>query len=200
LDGSYLLEGKSMMRMGLTALVGGIVLFLWGAFAHVVLPIQDMAVKQLPNEQMLLDTLAANVHERSVYLFPGIDMRQPHTDAEIAAWENKGRNGPSGFLVYRPNGGELSMGGKLLKQFLTNLVAAIIVVLILRIVRFTGSYAACVSVITGVGILAWVSVSVPQWTWYEFTPLFLIGDLVDQLGWFVAGLAMAALYKPKRVS
>lgn len=184
-----------MMRMSLAALVGGIVLFFWGAFVHMVLPLSEAAVKQLPNEQVVMDSLAANTQERGVYMFPGIDLRQSPSDAEMAAWETKVRNGPSGLLVYRPNGGDPSMGGKLLKQFISCLLSAFVVVLVLRTLRFNGSYAACVTAITGFGVVAWLSVSIPQWNWYEFTTPFLLLDLADQFGWFVAGLAMAAIVR-----
>jgi hypothetical protein len=44
----------SSIRIILAAIVGGVVVFIWGAVAHMILPIGDMGIRMLPAEQTLL--------------------------------------------------------------------------------------------------------------------------------------------------
>ena len=39
------------MRLLLAGIVGGIVVFIWGAITHVVLPLGEMGIQNLPNEE-----------------------------------------------------------------------------------------------------------------------------------------------------
>jgi hypothetical protein len=58
------------------------------------------------------------------------------------------------------------------------------------------TYGRRVATIFAFGVVAWLSISVSQWTWYGFSTEFLISDLVDQWGgWLLAGLGMAAILK-----
>jgi len=186
-----------MIRVVLAAIVGGVLLFVWGFVSHMVLPFSKDAMKQLPNEQIVLSTLQTNLPERGVYFFPGMDMSKQPTPEEQKAWEAKVASGPSGLLVYRPNGGTVIGARPLVAEFITNLLAALVAALVLLGIR--GGYGARVFTVTALGLVAWLSVSVSEWIWYGFSTPFLIADLVDQLGgWLLAGFGMAAMLKPKR--
>jgi hypothetical protein len=47
------LKGSSMMKVALGGLVGGVVMFLWGAVSHMLLPTGHMGLRPLPNEEAL---------------------------------------------------------------------------------------------------------------------------------------------------
>jgi hypothetical protein len=49
-----------------------------------------------------------------------------------------------------------------------------------------------VIIAAAMGVFAWLSVSVPYWTWYRFPLNFTLGSLAEQLiGWILAGIAIA---------
>src|SRR5947207_2767946 len=54
----------------LGGVVGGIVLFIWGALAWMVLPLHTPHVKTLPNESAVTAAIKGNVTETGLYFFP----------------------------------------------------------------------------------------------------------------------------------
>jgi len=186
-----------MIRVVLAAIVGGALLFVWGFVAHMLLPFSQQAIKPLPHEDIVLPALAANLPERGMYFFPGIDMTRELTPEEQRAWETKVSSAPSGILVYRPNGGTIIGARPLVAEFISNVLAAFVAALVLLGLR--SSYGARVFAVAAFGLVAWLSICASQWIWYGFTTPFLIADLVDQFGgWLLAGFGMAAVIKPKR--
>lgn len=187
-----------MVRIVLAAIVGGFLMFVWGAFAHVVLPFERAALKPIPNEAAVLSMLGGDLAEAGMYAFPWIDMSGKAPPDQQQAWQQKLASGPSGLLIYRPNGGEAMSPRQLVTEFVSNVLAALFGALLL--VQLPGATARRVLSMAAIGLAAWLSVSVSQWTWYGFSTPFLIGDLVDQLGgWLLAGIGMAALIRPRRV-
>lgn len=52
-----------------------------------------------------------------------------------------------------------------------------------------------------IGVFSWVVISVLYWNWYRFPGDFTLAAGLNQLlAWFVAGLVIAAIVKPKAVS
>jgi hypothetical protein len=187
-----------MVRIVLAAIVGGFLMFVWGAFSHTVLPFEREALRPIPNESAVLSTFGSNLTAPGMYFFPGIDRGGKVPAAEQEAWNQKLASGPSGLLIYRPNGGEAMSPRQLVSEFVSNVLAALFGALIL--VQLPGRFGRRVLSMAAVGIAAWLSISVSQWTWYSFSTPFLIGDLVDQFGgWLLAGIGMATLIKPRRV-
>jgi hypothetical protein len=61
-----------MKRILLAAVVGGIVLFVWGGLSHTVLLI-GTGFSPLPDEDTVVKTLSSSVKEKGLYFFPGKD-------------------------------------------------------------------------------------------------------------------------------
>jgi hypothetical protein len=187
-----------MVRIVVAAILGGFLMFVWGAVSHMLLPFAREALKPIPNEAAVLSALGGNLAEPGMYAFPWIDMSGKPPPEQQKAWSQKLASGPSGLLVYRPNSGEAMSPRQLVSEFVSNVLAALFGALIL--VQLSGGIGRRALSIAAIGIAAWLSISVSQWTWYGFSMPFLIGDLVDQFGgWLLAGLAMAAVIRPKRV-
>src|SRR5690606_21827254 len=127
-----------------------------------------------------------------LYFFPWIDMQGKPTAEQQADWERRLASGPSGLLVYKPNGGEAMSPRQLVTEFFSNVLAAFLGALLL--LQLPGSIGRRALSLALVGVAAWLSISVSQWTWYGFPTPFLLGDLVDQaVGWLLAGFGMAAM-------
>ncbi|HEV8694108.1 MAG TPA: hypothetical protein VGQ93_07990, partial [Lysobacter sp.] len=86
------------MRVIIAAVVGGVLLFVWGAVAHMVLPFSEKALKPIPNEAAVLESLRGNVTENGVYWLPYMNYKTA-TPEEKKAYADKIANGPSGLLV-----------------------------------------------------------------------------------------------------
>lgn len=185
------------MKTIIAALVGGVLLFVWGFVAHVVLPFSDKALKPMPNEAAVIDVLRANVTENGVYLVPHINFKEA-SDADRQAHADKVANGPSALMVVRTGGVGVDMKRELAMEFLSNVLAALVAALAVGGLALR-SYGARVGSLFAFGVVAWLSISMSEWIWYGFSTDYLIGDLVDQWGgWLFAGLGMAAILKPRR--
>ena len=180
----------------LGGLVGGIVLFVWGFVSHTVLPLGEMGVQPLPEEEILLGTMESTVSEPAIYFFPG--MSKDPSPEETQLWMQKYEAGPIGILVYRPTGFK-PMSGQLIYQFLTDIAAALLVALLLS--HTAMAYWKRVLFVTLLGLVGWFSIVVPYMIWYVFPGSFTIGSLIDiVLVWLVVGLVLGALVKPAKIA
>jgi hypothetical protein len=194
-------SGEPIMvkRVILAGILGGILLFNWGFVAHMVLPIGEMGVHVLPDEAAVVGPIRGTVKEPGFYLFPGMDMSGKASESEKQAWAEKAKQGPVGVLIVRPRGGEFVIGPLLLNEVGTNLLSAILAALLLSQVRVGASYWTRVGLVTLLGLFAFVTVVVPYWNWYSFPADFVASEAIEHVvGWFLAGLAMAAIVRAPR--
>lgn len=184
------------MRVPIAAVVGGLLLFLWGFVAHTLLPFSEKAMKPVPNEAAVIAAVRGNVTESGVYFIPYLDYMKA-SEVDQAAYAEKLASGPSGLLVLRTGGVSMDMKRELPLELASNVLAALVAALAVAALAPRG-YGARVGTIFAFGVVAWLSISVSQWTWYGFSTDFLISDLVDQGGgWLLAGLGMAAVLRPR---
>jgi len=55
------------MRIILAGIAGGVVLFIWGAFSHMVLPFGEIGIKSMPNEAPVMAAMRSNITEPGLY-------------------------------------------------------------------------------------------------------------------------------------
>ena len=87
-----------MKRLVLAGILAGIVVFVWSAIDHMVLPFGHMGVKMLPQEEATVAALKASIPEGGLYVFPGLDLSRRPTPEDQKAFEAKYTAGPSGLL------------------------------------------------------------------------------------------------------
>lgn len=183
-----------MLRVIIAAIVGGIVMFGWGAFSHTVLPFAEAGVKSVPNEAAITSTLEGSIKEPGFYFLPGMENMHHASEAEQAAWAAKYEKGPTAIIVYNPAGDTPMSGKQLGTEFLSNVIAAFFVALILSF--SAASYIGRVTIATLVGAAGWASISLSQWNWYRFPKEVVLAEGFDQIvGWLVTGIVMAFLIK-----
>ena len=183
-----------MKRILIAGIVGGIIVFLWGAFSHMVLQVGDAGLKVLPNEDAAVAALRASAREDGVYFLPGADMSKEMSPEEEAAWNQKFSAGPVGLLIlHYPAAGESPMGAsKLLTEVATSVLAALILAWLAS--KVGGSVLRRTTYAVAIALFGWLSISVPHWNWYHFSSGFTLAEGLDQVaGWFLAGLAIAKL-------
>jgi hypothetical protein len=178
------------MRLIIAALLGGIMMFAWGAVSHMFLGIGDAGVKPMPNEAEISTALQANITEPGLYFLPGMDMSHQATAEQQAAWAEKYKAGPNAIVVYHPTGAEPMSPKQFGAELASNIAAAFVVGLILMMAAV--GFMRGVAISTLIGISGWLSINVSYWNWYRFPTSFVTADLIDQgIGWLLAGLVLA---------
>ena len=183
---------KSLMLGGL---LGGLVLFVWGAISYMALPWHRMALEKFTDEAVVAQTLTANASVSGMYILPNPHKHEPGlTDAQRQAAEDDGMKrmmqGPFMFASVSL-GGTHDMGQALLLNVLSDILAAALVAwLLLQTANL--SYWCRVGFVVVVALTTGVVAHVPYWIWWRFSTSFTLVEFADLLiGWFLAGLVLA---------
>jgi hypothetical protein len=182
-------------RLVLSALLGGIVLFVWSAIAWMVIPWPGEPLRSFTNEDAVLQAVKANAPRSGNYLLPNEAKRAPgmtdeqYKTASQAAMDRM-TGGPMIFTVVRlePMG---SMTKLMIIQLLTQLVLALIAsFLLMQTTR--RSYSRRVLFVAACGVMIFVGGKMDEWIWWSFSSSYLLmefGAIV--IGWILAALVIA---------
>jgi hypothetical protein len=185
-----------MIRILIAGVIGGIVMFAWGAVSHMFLGVGEAGVQSLPNEEAVIACMRQNIPNAGLYFAPGMDMSRTPTDEEFAAWSQRYEAGPNVFLVYRPTGITPMSPRQLGYEFLSNVLAAIVGAFILS--WTLPGFGKRVFLAALIGLAAWLSVNVSYWDWYRFPANFIASELIEQvIGWGLSGAAMALVLRSR---
>ncbi len=183
-----------MFRILAAGIVGGLLVFGWGALAHTVLPLGETGIGQLPDESFVMAPMTATIQDPGLYLFPASDPSRDPSPEEEMAWQDRYRAGPRGMVVFQPTGAEPMSPKQLGTEAISNVLAALIGAFLLSLM--SGGYLVRVVAVTSLGLFAWLSINVSYWNWFGFPVDFTIAaGILEVVGWLVAGLAMAAIVK-----
>jgi hypothetical protein len=191
-------------RLALGSLLGGIVLFVWGAIAWIIIPWPGEPLRAFTNEATVGQAVTANAPRSGNYLLPIEPKRAPgmsdeqYRAARQAAMDRM-THGPMIFAAVRlePMG---STSRPLLIQLLTQLVLALMASgLLLQTGRL--SYKGRVLFLTTVGVIIFVGGHADEWNWWSFSNAYMLmqfGAIV--IGWLLASLVIAAFVRGRRVA
>ena len=188
-------------RILLGGVVGGIVMFLWGALSHMVLGLGETGIKELPNEEAVIAAMRAATREPGFYFFPGREespgMTKEQQQAAMQKWEAKYREGPTGILIYHPQGEQPLSPKQLLRQVGFNIMSGLLAAFLLsKALGGLPGFGGRVLFVTLLGLFGSLIVNFPYWNWYRFPSNYTLAVLADQLISFcLAGLAIAPIVK-----
>lgn len=180
------------MRVVIAGIIGGLVMFLWGAVAHMALPIGEAGLKTPTQQDAVLGALATSTSGAGVYMYPGIASEMMGDEAAMKAFAEQSKGKAFAFVVYQPDGNPAfqSMAPNLVKQLVTDLLAALVAAWILALGAW--GFGRRVLIAGALGLFSWLTLSLPYWNWYLFPLNFTVGALVEQVvGWLLAGAAIA---------
>lgn len=183
----------------IAGIVAGIVLFGWGFLTHVVVPLGEVGISVVPNnnEEQVSSALKQYITEPGLYFVPGMDKSKTGEEltAEMDRWTRAYEAGPTAFLAYHPTGkapmGTQELGLQALFDVLVGISAAFIV----SFFRHT-NFLCKVMLVGSIGLIAFLETDAPYYNWYRF-PLNYTGmQLIDKLGGMVlVGFVLAAMIR-----
>jgi hypothetical protein len=182
-------------RILLAGILGGIVMFIWTSIAHMMLPLGEAGLTEIPNESAILTLLQNNMGDKAgLYIFPGPGVgenatKQEKKEAMEKAME-KLKTGPSGLLMYnsvRPFNFAKYLG----IEFATEVVEAILAVFLLTQTSIAG-FGGRVGFVLTTGILAAIATNISYWNWYGFPAIYTGSYMLIQIvGFFCVGIVAA---------
>ena len=182
-------------KLLLGAIIGGVILFFWGAVSHMLLPFSTAALQRFTNEEPVKQTIVANAPTSGVYFLPYMQQEGLTEEQQNAAFE-KAMQGPVLFVAVRL-GRARSFGSLLGIQFLIDVLTALLLTALLLYTRPMG-YAHRVLFVVGVALVVGISALLPDWNWYNFSAAYTAGEFFGLLiGFALAGLALARIAKPQ---
>lgn len=192
-------------RILLAGVAGGIAMYVWTSIAHLALPLSTAGIQEITNnEPALLAQMQSSLSGTpGMYLFPSSGWKSSDSSAQksaaMKAYADKLATTPSGLLIYHPPGAKALAPGQLITEFVTEVIEALLAVFLLAQTNLF-RYFARVGFITVTGILASLVTNVSYWNWYGFPGSYTAGYMTIQIiGFFVAGLAAAALFRGRGV-
>lgn len=180
------------MRILKAGIIGGLVMFMWGAVSHTMLPIGELGMKVPTEQASAISALGPTTQGAGVYMYPSPPREDWQDDAKMKAFSESTQGQPYAFVIYQPSGNPVnaSMGPNLVKQWLSDTLGAVVAAWILALGAF--GFGKRVLIAGALGVFAWLAISVPYWNWYMFPIDFTLANLIEQsVGWLLSGAAMA---------
>jgi len=188
------------MKILLAGVLGGIVMFVWTAIAHMVLPLGEAGIREIPNESSVLSAMQSNIGDQTgLYIFPGPGIskdatREQKNEAMKRMGEKVAAN-PSGILMYHRPGRPFAFGKWLGVEFATELLEAILIVFLLAQTNIA-SFAGRIGFTLVVGILAAITTNISYWNWYGFPGVYTVSYMcIEIVGFVLVGVVAALLLR-----
>ena len=183
------------VRILVAGIVGGILVFFTGAFAHMALEWGGRTISDIEKDGEFRDSLREHQLPPAIYAFP--QMPKDNSQTEMDRFMKEWKPGPGGFLIVAPPG-DMSMGKMMGLEFLTNLIAALIAAWIVSLLSADKPFLWRWKVVVLMAIFGWVSLVASYGIWYHFPWPFIRDDLLCTiLEWCVGGAAIAGIVTPK---
>ena len=190
------------MRILLTGILGGIVMFAWTSIAHMALPLGEAGIIEIPNESAVLNSMQSYIGDKAgLYIFPGLGLGENASREEksqaMKGMQQRIAANPSGILMYHPPGRQFAFGKSLAIEFSTELLEAILVIWLLAQTGIR-SFGGRVGFVLIAGILAAITTNVSYWNWYGFPGVYTASYILIEIVGFVLVGVIAALVLRKR--
>jgi hypothetical protein len=187
-----------MKKMLIAAVVGGVLLFVWGFVSHELikgLGTAGMSVLPPAAETGVISALKDGMKEPGLYFFPGIDNWPNPSEADQKTYDAKSKAGPTGMLIAQPVGeGMDEFPTMLLHEGIFDLVCGLAMAIVLMHVPKSMGYLRRAGVGALLGAYGAIDIEGSQHTWYHFpSSYFGAQTTIAVVGAFIAGLGVAAL-------
>lgn len=158
----------------LSAVLGGLTLFAWGAIAHMVLPWTNASMNEFASGDAVIEAVKANTTGNGIYFH---------------------ERGLFAVVAFRPDMGSRmdNMGLYMLAQVLIEIGAAIAIAILLMFMSAGGVLKAAL-LSTMAGLAASINLHLSYGLWYGFSCGFVVSEMFNMVaGFFLMGLVIGAL-------
>ena len=172
-------------------------MFIWNFVAHDLLPLGEMGVRLIPNEDAVTSVLQTNLGDNSgFYVFPSGGLTPGATREQKQAAMKKAEEqmaaGAGGVLIYRPKR-IFNFPKRLGIEFVTEVIESLLAVFLLAQTGIRG-FGGKVGFIFTAGILAAIVTNVPYANWYGFPKDFTLAQMVmTVVGYLLVGIVAALI-------
>lgn len=188
-------------RVGLGGLLGGVAVFLGGFVTHMAFNWSGRTFSQLANEPEIRKVFTDGGVKPGIYMFPSMahDLPSDKMESEWNRVNELYKQGPAAFVVVHPTGNDMMSGTTLGLEFATNVIAALFAAAVVAQFGAERGFLTRWLAVVGIGVLTWFSVTASYGIWYRFPWPFVRDELLIALvEWSLAGLAIAAVVRPRR--
>lgn len=179
-----------------SALIGGLIVFIWGLFSWMVFPWHQKCLKKFSSESDVAYVIKDNALTPGMYVLPNTFCYGPATSSsEMEKGMNMMQKGPFMFAAVRPEG----IGAMSITPFIFALIIQIIGAFIVSwmLLQTKGlDIKQQVGFVTLFGLSVGILGQLPDWNWWGFSGCYVLTNIVDLVvGWFLASLGIVRIVK-----
>lgn len=164
-----------------SAIVGGIIVYIWGMISWIVLPWHMTTINRFANPDAVTQAIVSSAPKDGVYVLVN------------PAATPSAKPGPFMFASIKRAGPDMNDTRPYVVSFITQIIGAFFITW-LYLQTKANHYWRGVFFITLVGFIAGFLSLIPAWNWWAFSPGYIsIGILDFIISWFLAGLAISKL-------
>lgn len=185
-----------MKNVLLGGVLGGIIMFVWGAVSWTVFSWHNDNIQRFTDEISVTKHIQAHAPDSGVYIMPN-----PHKFADGFSAEQKQllmqdatqrmKKGPFIFMSISKQGADPEDPTMFIYAMLINVLIAGLITWLLLLIDFE-SYAKRYMVVLCIGFIVAVMATFPQWNWWKFSTMYSLTNFVSLWATFAfAGLVIA---------
>jgi len=176
------------------AIIGGIIVFVWGFVSWMYLPWHTNMFKHFTNEEFVSAAVKENMTKDGMYMIPSLP-KNLENDEAYSRQEQLMQKGPFIFGTFVKDGVSPMSWRNLLGSFIGHVVAAGFLSYLLAASKmrcYWGKVWSCVCIAFFAGVVTYF----PLYNWLHFPLNYTIVNCLDLIiGWGLAGLALAGIIK-----
>jgi hypothetical protein len=186
-----------MKRIGIAAVIGGVVLYIWAFISWMFIPWHIMGA--LPDQDAVRSALRDTGAETGIYHVPGLDydamadMTDEQKSAAEDSFKEKHSEGPVALLLYKAEGSS-AMSPVLVLEVL---IAAVIAGLLTMAAPALPGFASRLGFVMLIGVLTIVGTNLMNWNYMHYPFRFTMEMAADGLvASLLLGVVLAIIIKP----
>jgi hypothetical protein len=179
-----------------SALIGGLIVFIWGVFSWMVFPWHQTCLNKFKNESYVAEVIRDHAPVPGMYVLPNTFSYNDGTSQhEMAKGIEMMEKGPFMFAAVRPHG----MGNMTAAPFILSLIIQIIGAFIVSwmLLQTKGlDSKQQIGFVTLFGLGVGVLGHLPDWNWWGFSGCYVITSMIDLIvGWFLGGIGIVKVLR-----
>lgn len=188
-------------KLILSAVLGGVLLFVWGFISHGVLTWFQSQMRTFTNQDQVEQAIVAGVSGSGFYYLPNLTPEQQGMAGEDraaaeAAMGERWERGPVVVAFVRIGPGA-SYPTRLVIQFLIGVLVSLVAAWLL-LQTGIASYRGRITFVFGLALVAVAWGKLPGWNWYEVPTMWTLVEAVDSLIAFaLLGALLGRIVRPE---